>query len=314
MTAAQELVSIIVPVYNSEQFLAETVASVLAQSYGAWELLLVDDGSTDRSAALARSLAAQKPDAIRCLAQPGGHCGVNAARNFGARSARGNLLAFLDSDDVWLPHKLAEQLAILEAHPEVGLVYGHSEYWRDWDAKCGAGETNSIPQLSPADRVYQPPELFAGSYPLGAWGAPCPSSFLVRRAAFENVGGFDECFCPSTFQLYEDVAFFAKLALYVPIYVSSATWERYRVGPRTGWIRAQNTSTEEAARGFYFHWLQRHLAAQRPVPAELLRLVKRRAWSYLLPLPPALVLVARRALRGLRRLTGRPAGLDAPKC
>lgn len=304
MTAAQELVSIVVPVYNSERFLAETVASVLAQSYRTWELLLVDDGSTDRSAEIMQSLAAQRPDAIRCLAQPGGHCGVNAARNFGARNARGNLLAFLDSDDVWLPDKLEEQVTILEAHPEAGLVYGHSEYWRDWETDSEACEPNSIPPLSPANRLYWPPELFAGSYPLGAWGAPCPSSFLVRRAAFEHVGGFDECFSPSTFQLYEDVAFFAKLALSVPIYVSGATWERYRVGPNSGWIRAQNTAIEEAARRFYFRWLRRHLAAQRPFPAELLRLVNRRAWYYRLPLPPALLLLARRALRGVRRLTG----------
>ncbi|HEU5456993.1 MAG TPA: hypothetical protein VFU68_00105, partial [Terracidiphilus sp.] len=77
-----------------------------------------------------------------------------------------------------------------------------------------------------------------------------------------------------------------------------------RVGPNSGWIRAQNTAAEEAARRFYFRWLRRHLAAQRPVPAELLRLVNRRAWYYRLPLPPALLLLARRALRGVRRLTG----------
>ncbi|HEV2215627.1 MAG TPA: hypothetical protein VGR64_10090, partial [Terracidiphilus sp.] len=129
-----------------------------------------------------------------------------------------------------------------------------------------------------------------------------------------KVGGFDECFCPSTFQLYEDVAFFAKLALCEPIYVSSATWERYRVGPRSGWIRAQNTTMGEAARRFYFRWLRRYLDAQHTVPAELMRLVNRSSWSYRLPLPPSLVLFARRAVRGLLRRSRRPAALDAPKC
>jgi glycosyltransferase involved in cell wall biosynthesis len=310
MSEAQGLISIIVPIYNGERFLAEAIESVLSQSFSQWELLLVDDGSTDRSAELARDLATRRPKAIRCLTQAGGNCGVNAARNLGARNAQGALLAFLDSDDVWRPNKLAEQSAILEAHSEVGFVYGHSEYWRDWDVESSSSLSNSIPSLSTADRVFQPPELFANTYPLGPWGAPCPSSFLVRREAFKLVGGFDESFNPGTFQLYEDVAFFAKLALTVPIYVSSACWERYRVSPRSGWILAQNTARDEAARRFYFQWLRHHLNSQRPVGADLRRLVERRTWSYRLPLPPALVMLARRAVR---RLSGRALRPDAPK-
>ncbi|HVC45661.1 MAG TPA: glycosyltransferase family 2 protein [Terracidiphilus sp.] len=306
MTDTQELISIVVPFHNSERFLAETIESVLAQSCSQWELLLVDDGSTDRSAELARELASRRPDAMRYLAQPGGNRGITAARNLGARNARGAFLAFLDSDDLWLPNKLAEQSAILDAFPEVGFVYGHSEYWYDWDTQPSAPQSNSVPPLSPADRIFQPPQLLVQTYPLGPWGAPCPSSFLVRRSAFDLVGGFNECFHPGTFQLYEDIAFFAKLALAVPIYVSSACWERYRVGPRSGWILAQNTPKDEAARRFYFCWLRRHLAAQSPVPYDLLRLVQRRTWSYRLPVPPAFAMLARRALRWLTRR-------DAPK-
>ncbi|HEU5352357.1 MAG TPA: glycosyltransferase family 2 protein [Terracidiphilus sp.] len=310
MPAEQGLISVIVPFHNSERFLAETVESVLAQSCAEWELLLVDDGSTDRSAALARVLASRRPEAIHCLTQPGGNRGVNAARNLGAHHARGALLAFLDSDDVWRPNKLAEQSAILLAHPHVGLVYGHSEYWCDWDTEPGLPQSNYTPPLSPPDRVYLPPKLFANSYPLGPWGAPSPSSFLVRHDAFRRVGGFDECFHPGTFQLYEDVAFFAKLALTIPIYVSSASWERYRVSRRSGWILAQNTSKDEAARRFYFQWLRRHLATLNPAEEGLLQLVQRRTWSYRLPLPPALVMLARRALRRLSRQHPQP---DAPK-
>ncbi|MGB6975230.1 MAG: glycosyltransferase family A protein [Terracidiphilus sp.] len=304
------LISIVVPFHNSERYLAESVESILAQSCAHWELLLVDDGSTDRSAELARTLVSHRPEAIRYLAQPAGNRGESAARNLGARNARGTLLAFLDSDDVWLPNKLAEQSAILEAYPEVGLVYGHSEYWRDWDTESGLPQSNSIPSLSPADRIFHPPELFVQSYPLGPWGAPCPSSFLVRRTAFDRVGGFDESFHPGTFQLYEDVAFLSKLALAVPIYVSSANWERYRVSPRSEWIVAQNTAMDEAARRFYFRWMQHYLAAKSPAETDLLRMVNRLTWSYRLPLPPALAMLARRAVRRLFRPRVRP---DAPK-
>ncbi|HUX46088.1 MAG TPA: glycosyltransferase family A protein [Terracidiphilus sp.] len=301
MTLPPAPISIIIPFHNSERFLAETVESVLTQTYSSWELLLVDDGSTDACVEIARGYQKQRPDSIRYIAQPGGNRGVNAARNLGAQHARGTVLAFLDSDDVWQPNKLQEQMQILDRHPEVGLVYGHSEYWRDWDPVLNRNEPNSIPPLSPPDRVYEPPELFLRSYPMGPYGAPSPSSFLVRQQAFQQVGGFDECFHPGTFQLYEDVALFAKLSLAVPIFVSSARWERYRCSPQSNWIRVLNTSTDEAARRFYFRWLKKHLKEQEITSPQIWRAVRRRAWSYELPLPAWTTMLARRVLRRMAR-------------
>ncbi len=300
MTEPYTLVSIITPFYNSERFLAETVESVLAQTYPHWELLLVDDGSTDASSAIAREYAARRPGQIHYVAQLGGNRGMDAARNLGERHAQGQILAFLDSDDVWLPDKLSERLAIFDQHPEVGFAYGHSEYWVDWDAERKTDTPNSIPLLSPADRVYLPPELLVGSYPLGPWGAPCPSSFVVRRSAFQLVGGFEEAFHPGTFQLYEDEAFFAKLALTVPIYVSSTCCERYRCGEDTGWIRALNTSTDEAARRFYYRWLRGYLKREKIVDMRVWAALRRSEWSYRLPFPAAFSNFVRRAVRRLR--------------
>src|SRR5436853_749734 len=98
------LVSVIIPVYNCEQYLAEAIQSVLAQTHPTIELIVVDDGSTDNSAAVAKSFAV-----VRYVFQRQG--GPGAARNRGISLARGSFLAFLDADDVWVAGKLTRQLA-----------------------------------------------------------------------------------------------------------------------------------------------------------------------------------------------------------
>ncbi len=106
-------VSVVTPVWNAEETLAETVASLRAQTRGDWEMLLVDDGSTDGSRALAERLAAGEPR-IRLLGWPDNR-GAAAARNAGIRAARGRVVAFLDADDLWRPQKLAVQIGYMEA-------------------------------------------------------------------------------------------------------------------------------------------------------------------------------------------------------
>jgi teichuronic acid biosynthesis glycosyltransferase TuaG len=106
-------VSVVTPVWNAVATLAETVASVAAQTMPDWEMLLVDDGSTDASRVLADRLAAGEPR-IRVLGWPGNR-GAAAARNAGIRAARGRYLAFLDADDLWRPEKLAVQVGYMEA-------------------------------------------------------------------------------------------------------------------------------------------------------------------------------------------------------
>jgi teichuronic acid biosynthesis glycosyltransferase TuaG len=116
-------VSVITPVWNAEATLGQTVASVQAQSFADWEMLIVDDGSTDASLALARALAAQDPR-IRVLAQEA-NAGAAAARNRGIREAAGRFIAFLDADDLWRPEKLARQLAFMRGggHPLTFTAY-----------------------------------------------------------------------------------------------------------------------------------------------------------------------------------------------
>lgn len=111
-------VSVVIPAFNALRYLPRTVDSALAQSFGDFEVLIVDDESTDGTADWVRTIADRR---VRLLEQK--NQGAAAARNAGIRQARGEYIAFLDADDLWEPAKLERQVACLDARPEVGVVY-----------------------------------------------------------------------------------------------------------------------------------------------------------------------------------------------
>ena len=114
---AEPLVSVIIPTYNNAAYLVESVESVLNQSYRNIELIVVDDGSTDNTQAVLAGFG----DRLRYVRKANG--GPSSARNLGIQMARGQLIAFQDADDLWLPEKLALQVAYFHLHPEVGVVF-----------------------------------------------------------------------------------------------------------------------------------------------------------------------------------------------
>src|SRR6187431_834910 len=132
------LVSVIMIFHNAERFLNEAVRSVLGQTFGDIELLLIDDGSTDGSTGAAGKFAGEFPGLVHVFEHPEhANRGMSASRNLGMVSARGELIAFLDSDDVWEPNHLAEQVHLLRSHPAVGMVCGRAMNWRSWDGGGG---------------------------------------------------------------------------------------------------------------------------------------------------------------------------------
>ena len=174
MTTEPDLVSTIIPVFNRAAMLAEAVGSVIAQSYRPVEVIIVDDGSTDDTAAVAHALAAEQRDIIRVLHQPNG--GVGRAREAGRLAARGEFIQYLDSDDLLLPGKFEHQIAALDAQPEAGIAYGLVRY-RD-------GTGNEIAcDWKPANQVQR---KILPSFLIARWWETL--SPLYRRSVTDAVG------------------------------------------------------------------------------------------------------------------------------
>lgn len=119
----EKMVSIIIPAYNAEKFIEETIASVTAQTYTNWELIIVEDGSTDRT----KEIVEQMTDERIRLIVPRQHGSAARARNVGIEEAKGRYIAFLDADDIWKPDKLAKELAFME-EKNTGFVFSSYEY------------------------------------------------------------------------------------------------------------------------------------------------------------------------------------------
>ena len=262
------VVSVITPFFNAGRFVREAVDSVLAQTYHNWELLLVDDGSTDEGAARVHEYVHRHPDRIRCLEHPGhANRGATVSRNLAVRQSRGKYLAFLDADDVWLPHKLDAQVAILEDHDEAVMVFGRPLYWRSWTS--GADAKDTTPELwVDANSVVHPPHMLSVSYPLGPGGAPCPSDLLVRRECVEAAGGFEESFT-GIYQLFEDQAFLAKVYLVGSVFVADATWTKYRLHDDSCVAVVKRLGQDRHVRRHYLRWLEQYLRSVGNVDSRI---------------------------------------------
>jgi glycosyltransferase involved in cell wall biosynthesis len=170
-------ISVVIPTYNGSRFIAETLESVLAQTLQPDEVLVIDDGSTDDTAAIAESFAPR----VRVFRRSNQR--QAAARNFGAQQATSEWIAFIDDDDLWEPNKLERQMEELARHPEADLCYTGRVLL---DQK---GDTATLGRV-----VYAPPAkdirkaLFSGVTFL-------PSSILIRRSTLLAVNGFDPNIC-----------------------------------------------------------------------------------------------------------------------
>jgi glycosyltransferase involved in cell wall biosynthesis len=269
------LVSCIVTFLNGEEFLGEAIESVLAQTHENLELLLIDDGSTDGSTKIALRYAEIFPEKVRYLEHEGHeNRGAAASRNLGIGHATGEYIALLDSDDVWLAHKLEEQVVILDSHPEAGMVYGQSQYWHSWTKKPEDAHRDHVPKLGvQTDTLFEPPTLSTLVYPLGNATAPCPSDLLLRRVAVERVGGFEEAF-RGMYQLYDDQTFLAKLYLNEPVFVAGRCWDRYRQHPDQCVSVVREAGQQHTVRLAFLRWLAEYFYAQGVGDTELWKLLQ----------------------------------------
>lgn len=253
-------VSVITSFLNAERFLDEAIRSVLSQSFDDLELVLVDDGSTDRSSAIARGYADCKDGRVRYVEHEGhANRGTSASRNLGLQRARGEFVAFIDADDVWARDKLAEQVAIMDAHPQLAMVCGAVRYWGSW----AGGEDAIVPTGHSVNRIVPPPEASLALYPLGTAAAPCPSDLLLRHSVMEELGGFEEHFTGPR-QLYEDQVFLTKLYLAAPVYFSDRVWLDYRQHDDSCVAVWKRQGRYHEVRSYFLEWLERYLKAAPP--------------------------------------------------
>ncbi|VXD22702.1 Glycosyl transferase [Planktothrix serta PCC 8927] len=196
MSSVFSQVSVIIPVYNGDRYLSQAIDSVLSQTYSNYEIIIVDDGSTDNTSEIIQHYveSCQDSSLIRYIFQS--NQGVAAARNRGIEEARGELIALLDQDDVFLPKKLEHQVACFEANPNVAIV---NSGWRLIDHN-----NNKISDIEPWHNL---PNLT-----LETWITRTPilpSALMFRRSAWQQIGGFD-----SRFNGVDDVDFIWRLALH----------------------------------------------------------------------------------------------------
>jgi glycosyltransferase involved in cell wall biosynthesis len=166
------LVSVVIPLYNGGAYIGETIAGVLAQSYSPYEIIVIDDGSTDGGGGVVEAYG----ERLRYHRQA--NQGVCAARNWGVSLARGPLIAFLDQDDLWAPEKLERCVAALEGDPDACLAYS---LWDELVPDEGGWAVRPGPALSPSGIAWK--DLLLGTCPL-------PSAVVVRKEAFDACGGF----------------------------------------------------------------------------------------------------------------------------
>lgn len=265
-----ELVSVVIVFLNEERFLPEAVASVYAQSYGRWEILLADDGSTDGSTAIAKEFARKDPGRVRYLEHPGhANRGASATRNLAVSAARGEWIGFLDGDDIWLPMRLERSVALARENPAADMIYAKTEYWYSWQGTEARQPDRIQPHYFHADRLVRAPELLARHLSLRA-AVPCMGSLLVRRAAFLEIGGFEDAFRG----LVDDAVFLGKFCLRYDVYVSSECWDRYRQHAASDTAVAGAEGKMRAAQQRYLEWLREHIEARGVTHAGLQRALR----------------------------------------
>lgn len=279
------LVSVIIPFLNAEKFFEEAVESVLAQTYTEWELILVDDGSTDKSTHIALEYKNKHPDKISYL-QHNQHVnrGISASRNLGIRNAKGVYIATLDADDVWLPNKLEEQVNIMESNSEIGMVYGNTKHWYSWTKNVQDIERDYYMH----DRIQEgtlklnnlisPPTLLILAME-GKIEIASMSNIMLRKDILIYLGGYEDVFNG----MHEDQAVLAKFFVNSKVYIANTCWDLYRQHQDSCFHTALASGQKRSREIFFLEWLEKYILAQNINNPYLLKAIRDKKFRYQYP-------------------------------
>lgn len=265
-------VSVIIPIYNIERFISSAIASVLNQTFTDYELLLINDGSTDHSLVICHSFTDPR---IRLISQT--NRGLAGARNTGIRHAKGRYIAFLDGDDCWDSGKLSEHVAHLDQKPKVGVSYSQSKFMDDNGVFLGVTQKPKLESITPVDILCR--------NPIGNGSAP-----VIRRTVFEQIGyednpyGENEIFYfDDSFRQSEDIECWLRIA-------STTDWKFEGIALPLTWYRANSSGLSANLKAQYESW-NRAIDKTRTYAPDLLDRWENRARAY------QLRYLARRAIR-----------------
>lgn len=203
-------VSVIIPTFNRMDLIPETICSVLAQTFEDFEILVIDNGSSDNTAEVVKKI--NDPRIRYYWQEPSG--APAHPRNAGLRMARGEYICFLDSDDLWLPDKLESQLRLFKQHPDLKWVYSKTDFFEHETGQT-IGKKNSV--------TYHKGDICGELIKSNFIASPTP---LVKRSVFEEVGGFNE---KATFFAREDWELWLRIASRYPIGFVPRVLTKYRV-------------------------------------------------------------------------------------
>jgi glycosyltransferase involved in cell wall biosynthesis len=286
------LVSVVVPLHDARATIAETLDSVRDQTVADWELIVVDDASTDGGLAWAEVSAGDLAQPVTLLRSAGDQPqGPSAARNRGLAEATGRYVAFLDADDRWAPTFLARRLDQLGGDDGPAMAWGPVRYWYSDDP----GTDDFTQPTGLADRAEASPT----GAPLAGWLAdqrhtPCPSAVVLRREAVVAVGGFEE-----GLRRGEDIALWIELAADHPSAYDPEVLVDYRRHPGSATSRATLAGVAAADDLAFARWAVAFVAGRpdlsglRPVAARMLHGIAHRSVQGLGPL------TARRRITGI---------------
>lgn len=224
------MISVIIPVYNGEQTIQATVASVQQQTVNDIEIIIINDGSTDKTVEIIHRIQDKR---IKIFNYE--NAGLSASRNRGISQASGDLVAFIDADDLWTPDKLASQLQALENHPDADIAYS----WTDYIDAAGNFHKSGR-RINANGNIYQ--QLLLGNILENG------SNPLIRKRVFDQVGGFDESLTAA-----EDWDIYLRLAVQYQFVCTQKVGVLYRVTANsmsTNLIRQEQASVTVLNRAF----------------------------------------------------------------
>ncbi|MEO8209364.1 MAG: glycosyltransferase family A protein [bacterium] len=213
-------VSVITTVYNGSETMIESIESILNQDYKNWELILFDDGSEDGTQEIAKKFAKDFPSKVFYFEHAGNkNFGIAYTRNRAIEKSTGDIIAFIDQDDIWLPNRLSHHINIFDEYPECAMVWGPAEYWyqdRSFKQQVGADKQGL------KNGIYSPP-FFVETFLRNLGGTPCPTGTMVNKKNFYTVNGFEE-----EIKGPDDIILWIKLSNKFQVYYDDLVLFKYR--------------------------------------------------------------------------------------